>query len=132
MNEESREVLASWKKSMSGVPLSEPLEKMLKDIDPFIFSIAGEPKTLAFMLYLAKKGECSLDQMSEDLSIDSKILKEGLVKPLNQAALVINYYVKKEGTENYSWYKLSESGFGLLNSVLGWFFPKPDESSGIE
>lgn len=75
---------------------------------------------LAVFFVLLKYGELPFSQIMKELEIPSEYSSKLTyhIKKLQKGAIVKNEYVKKEGTDSYSFYDITEFGEGLLNNLM--------------
>lgn len=75
---------------------------------------------LAVFFVLLKYGELPFSQIMKELEIPSEYSSKLTyhIKKLQKGAIVKNEYVKKEGSDSYSFYDITEFGEGLLNNLM--------------
>lgn len=75
---------------------------------------------LAIFFVLLKYGELPFSQIMKELEIPSEYSSKLTyhIKKLQKGAIVKNEYVKKEGTDSYSFYDITEFGQRLLYNLM--------------
>lgn len=81
----------------------------------------------AIVLTLLKNGEMSFSKLKETLGISSNVLSHHL-KVLIQAALVKNYYAKRVGSDEYSYYDTTLLSRDFVDNLFRTIEPKPPMS----
>ena len=87
---------------------------------------------LAIFFVLLKYGDLPFSQIMKELEIppdySSKLTYH--IKKLQKGGLIKNEYVKKKGTDSYSFYDITEFGKEILNNLIDTIvIPSPSEST---
>jgi len=78
----------------------------------------------AIVLTLLKNGEMSFSKLKETLGISNNALSHH-IKVLIQAALVKNYYAKRTGSDEYSYYDTTLLSRDFIDNLFKTIEPKP-------
>lgn len=92
------------------------LVEIPKEIRNAIKAISDDTR-LAIFIILLKKGELSFSQILERLGLNSSTLSHHL-KILTEAGLIENYYSKKPGIDEYSFYNTTSFGTDFLTDIV--------------
>lgn len=93
---------------------------MINDIDSDAITIKAistlSDKTALNIVELLKTHDLSFSQIQKIINIDKGTLSYH-IKKLLKSALIVNYYQKKEGTNEYSFYQLTGFAKDLLDNI---------------
>jgi len=104
---------------------------ILKNITPEVrltFKQLSNDTRLAIVLLLLKNGEMSFTELCESLSIKRNSLSHHIRK-LMRAALVHNFYKKKDDTAEFSYYEATNLSQSFVDGLLSVMEPKKSSSS---
>lgn len=88
-----------------------------------VLNILSDENRLALVILLLKEGEMSFSELRNHSGLAKNTLSHHL-KTLTQAALVSNYYRKREGTNEFSYYSATDHAKDCVDGIIGIFQPK--------
>ncbi len=88
-----------------------------------VLNILSDETRLALVILLLKEGELSFSELNKKSGLAKNTLSHHL-KTLTQAALVSNYYRKREGTTEFSYYNATDHARDCIDGIIGIFQPK--------
>jgi DNA-binding transcriptional ArsR family regulator len=104
------------------------VEMAIKEMPQEILSplkLLADDTRLAIVLTLLKRGDMTFSQLLQVLKVPRNVLSHHL-RLLVRAALVRNYYVKKEGASEYSFYGSTSTSKDFVDGILGTLVSRGD------
>jgi DNA-binding HxlR family transcriptional regulator len=92
--------------------------------------IFSDDTRFAIILTLLKEGNMSFSELSDVLEIPKNILSHHL-KTLVQSAFVKNYYDKKDGTADYSYYESTTLSRDFVDHLFGVMEPTKSSADAL-